>query len=139
MDGHNRRSFLAAFSQFWNNWGREEVKLKLFVCGSYGRVSRAIYLSPFTLSETEKYLNDMKKMNYDRQQVLDTYMVLGGIWHETKQIQRDRGPSAYTNLRLKQRKIVPGFFVLARKASESVPRGTVRVADAARAEKTGAR
>ncbi len=85
--------FLAAFSQFWNNWGREEVKLKLFVCGSattwmtdkligdrggsYGRVSRAIYLSPFTLSETEKYLNDMKKMSYDRQQVLDTYMVLG--------------------------------------------------------------
>ena len=87
--------FLSAFSQFWNSWGREQVKLKLFVCGSattwmtdkfigdrgglYGRVSRAIYLAPFTLSETEEYLNDMKKMNYDRQQVLDTYMVLGGI------------------------------------------------------------
>ena len=54
-------------------------------------------------------------------------------------IRNDESGNAYTNLRLKQRKIVPGFFVLARKASESVPIGTVRVADAARAEKTGAR
>ena len=54
-------------------------------------------------------------------------------------VQQPREIRFYTNLRLKQRKIVPGFFVLARKASESVPIGTVRVADAARAEKTGAR
>ena len=87
--------FLAAFSRFWNSWGREEIHLKLFVCGSattwmldkligdrgglYGRVTHAIYLAPLTLRETERYLNEMKGMNYDRKQVLDAYMIFGGI------------------------------------------------------------
>mgnify|MGYP002624260635 CR=1 FL=1 len=87
--------FLAAFSRFWNAWGREKVLLKLFICGSattwmtdrligdrgglYGRVTRAIYLAPFNLREAEQYLNQMKGMNYDRQQVLDAYMIFGGI------------------------------------------------------------
>ncbi|MBQ9198545.1 MAG: AAA family ATPase [Clostridia bacterium] len=87
--------FLAAFSRFWNDWNREDKLLKIFVCGSattwmldkligdrgglYGRVTHAIYLAPLTLRETEQYLNEMKGMNYDRKQVLDTYMVFGGI------------------------------------------------------------
>ena len=82
--------FLAAFSRFWNNWGRENMLLKLFVCGSattwmldkligdqgglYGRVTHAIYLAPLTLRETEQYLNEMKGMNYDRKQMLDAYI-----------------------------------------------------------------
>lgn len=47
--------------------------------GLYGRVSRPLYLAPFTLSETEQYLNTIKKMNYSKIQVLDTYMIFGGI------------------------------------------------------------
>lgn len=47
--------------------------------GLYGRVSRAIYLAPFTLGETEAFLRDTKGMVLSRQQVLDTYMILGGI------------------------------------------------------------
>ena len=88
-------NFLAAFSRFWNEWGREDVILKLFVCGSattwmldkmigdrgglYGRITHSIYLSPLTLREVEQYLNEMKKMKVDRKQVLDTYMIFGGI------------------------------------------------------------
>lgn len=88
-------NFLAAFSRFWNEWGREDVMLKLFVCGSattwmldkmigdrgglYGRITHSIYLSPLTLREVEQYLNEMKKMKVDRKQVLDTYMIFGGI------------------------------------------------------------
>lgn len=88
-------NFLNAFSTFWNAWGREKVLLKLYVCGSattwmvdkligdkgglYGRTSRAIYLAPFTLYETERFLNDMKKMHYGREQILDAYMIFGGI------------------------------------------------------------
>ena len=47
--------------------------------GLYGRISRPIYLMPFTLLETEQYLNRVKNMNYGYRQVLDTYMIFGGI------------------------------------------------------------
>lgn len=88
-------NFLSAFSYFWNTWESKKKLLKLYVCGSattwmvdtligdpgglYGRISRPIYLAPFTLSETEKFLNSIKKMKYNNMQVLDTYMVFGGI------------------------------------------------------------
>ena len=88
-------SFLSAFAYFWNTWDSQKKLLKLYVCGSattwmvdtligdpgglYGRISRPIYLSPFTLAETELYLNSVMKMKYNKMQVLDTYMIFGGI------------------------------------------------------------
>ena len=90
-----KSNFLGAFSHFWNSWGKESKTIKLYVCGSattwmvdkligdkgglYGRISRAIYLAPFTLLETEQFLNRIKKMEYGHKQVLDTYMIFGGI------------------------------------------------------------
>lgn len=90
-----KSNFLAALSSFWNGWRSKDTLLKLYVCGSattwmvdkfigdkgglYGRVSRPIYLAPFTLLETEQYLNNIKNMNYGRKMVLDTYMIFGGI------------------------------------------------------------
>lgn len=90
-----KSNFLAALSTFWNGWRSKKTFLKLYVCGSattwmvdkfigdkgglYGRVSRPIYLAPFTLFETEQYLNEIKKMKYGRKLVLDTYMIFGGI------------------------------------------------------------
>ncbi len=90
-----KSNFIAALSTFWNGWRSKKTLLKLYVCGSattwmvdkfigdkgglYGRVSRPIYLAPFTLLETEQYLNDIKKMKYGRKIVLDTYMIFGGI------------------------------------------------------------
>ena len=98
-------NFLPAFSYFWNTWASTRDGLKLFVCGSattwmmekligdkgglYGRVCRAIYLAPFTLRETELYLNEVKKMGYGRAQVLDAYMVLGGIPYYLDMLDRD--------------------------------------------------
>lgn len=90
-----KSNFLAAISSFWNGWRSRKTALKLYVCGSattwmvdkfigdkgglYGRISRPIYLAPFTLLETEQYLNGIKKMKYGRKQVLNTYMIFGGI------------------------------------------------------------
>ena len=87
--------FLQALSSFWNMWNNSDVMLKLYVCGSatswmvdrligdrgglYGRLTRPIYLAPFTLGETEKYINETKQLNYGRRQILDAYMVFGGI------------------------------------------------------------
>lgn len=94
MDSVNS-NFLSAFSFFWNTWDSKKKLLKMYVCGSatawmvdtfigdpgglYGRISRAIYLSPFTLAETEQYLNSAKNMKFSRMQVLETYMIFGGI------------------------------------------------------------
>lgn len=98
-------NFLSAFSYFWNTWDSKRALLKLFVCGSattwmvekligdqgglYGRVSRPVYLAPFSLAETERFLNDIKKMHYNRIQVLDTYMIFGGIPYYLDMLDND--------------------------------------------------
>lgn len=90
-----RSNFISAFGYFWNSWASMIPNLKLFVCGSattwmlsrligdrgglYGRVTRQIYLKPFTLHETKQFLNEVKQMSLTRHQVLDAYMILGGI------------------------------------------------------------
>lgn len=91
----NKSNFRTALSSFWNGWGNGKPVLKLYVCGSattwmvdkligdrgglYGRITRPIYLAPFSLNETEQYLNKIKKMGYSKKQVLDAYMIFGGI------------------------------------------------------------
>ncbi len=103
MDGP-KSDFLSAFSFFWNMWP-SSTKLKLFVCGSattwmmdkligdkgglYGRVSRAIYLSPFTLGETEQYLKEMKGVILNRYQILELYMIMGGIPYYLDMLRAD--------------------------------------------------
>ena len=47
--------------------------------GLHGRISRSIYLAPFCLREVEEFLNEVKSMSYSHEQVLDTYMIFGGI------------------------------------------------------------
>ena len=70
-----KSNFMAAFGAFWNTWASTQPNVKIFVCGSattwmlshligdkgglYGRVSRAIYLAPFSLSETEEIPNQL--------------------------------------------------------------------------------
>ena len=90
-----KSNFLSAFSYFWNMWESEKKLLKLYVCGSattwmldkfvgdkgglYGRVSRAIYLEPFSLGEAERFLHEIKHFNMSRRQIVEVYMIMGGI------------------------------------------------------------
>ncbi len=90
-----KSNFLAAFSDFWNSWGCRRPELKLFICGSsttwimsniigdrgglYGRMTRSIYIAPFSLGETEQFLAKMKGMRWNRHQIIELYMILGGI------------------------------------------------------------
>ncbi len=90
-----KSNFLAAFSQFWNDWASMKNNLKLFVCGSattwmlskfigdkggvYGRVCRPIWLPPFTLGETELFLRQIKGIEVSRHQLVKVYMIMGGI------------------------------------------------------------
>ena len=90
-----KSNFLAAFSQFWNDWASTQNNLKMFVCGSattwmlskfigdkgglYGRVCRSINLAPFTLRETELFLKKIKGIELNRHQLVKLYMIMGGI------------------------------------------------------------
>ena len=99
-----KSNFLAAFSEFWNSWGCQRPELKLFICGSsttwimsniigdrgglYGRMTRAIYIAPFNLSETEQFLVKMKGIRWNRHQILELYMILGGIPYYLDQLKK---------------------------------------------------
>lgn len=88
-----RSRFLKAFDLFWNSYASKHDNIKLIVCGSattwmtgkllgdkgglYNRVTRPLYLRPFTLSETEEFLKS-RGFDLDRMQILDIYMILGG-------------------------------------------------------------
>lgn len=89
-----KSQFLVALEYFWNDWGSKQEDLVLVVCGSatswiadkllestdglYNRVTRVIELSPFTLAECAEYLCQ-NGIVYTKRQVVETYMVFGGI------------------------------------------------------------
>ena len=100
-----KSNFLAAFGQFWNDWASTKQNLKLFVCGSattwmlskfigdkggiYGRVCRPVWLAPFTLFETERFFKEIKGIEMTRHQILQAYMVFGGIPYYLDMLVKD--------------------------------------------------
>ena len=89
-----RSYFVTAFEGFWNSWACHRDNIMVVVCGSsttwildklinnhgglYGRVTRQIKLSPFTLHECEEYFRD-RQIKMTRYDITCTYMILGGI------------------------------------------------------------
>lgn len=89
-----RSGFLPAFEWFWNGWGSSQENLALVACGSatswmvehfaenkgglFNRQSCQIYLKPFSLHETESYLQ-ARGMDWSRDHVAECYMIFGGI------------------------------------------------------------
>lgn len=91
-----RSGLLQAIDYNWNRYWSHDKRIKLIVCGSsaswiiekiinnkgglYNRVTRTIHLEPFTLCEVKEFLLSLGiKLNH--QQIIDLYMVLGGIPH----------------------------------------------------------
>ncbi len=89
-----KSGFMQALDYYWNRFWSNMPNVKLIVCGSaaswlidnvlnnkgglHNRVTGRIALSPFTLLETKEYLKS-KGYSYTNQQILELYMVLGGI------------------------------------------------------------
>lgn len=106
----HRSGFLKAFGFFWNNWASKN-NLLVIICGSaaswmiqkivkdkgglHNRITRRIHLRPFNLSETEAFLKT-KKINISRYHILLIYMIMGGIPHYLKELER--GKSAIQNI-----------------------------------------
>ncbi|MBP6334553.1 MAG: ATP-binding protein [Bacteroidia bacterium] len=86
--------FIAALEHFWNSWASGRKDILLLVCGSaaswmintlinnkgglHNRVTQKLKLKPFTLGECEELLKQ-KKITLDHYQLVQLYMVLGGI------------------------------------------------------------
>jgi AAA+ ATPase superfamily predicted ATPase len=89
-----KSGFVAALEHFWNDWGSSVPELLLIVCGSaaswiirklledrgglHNRLTYRILLEPFTLKECDEYLA-WRKVALNRLQVLEAYMIVGGI------------------------------------------------------------
>lgn len=91
-----KSDFKSALDYFWNSWASAQEDLVLIVCGSatswiitnlltdkkgfHNRVTRRIHLAPFSLAECEQLfaLNDIVMT---RKQMIESYMILGGIPH----------------------------------------------------------
>ena len=93
LDSH-KSSFLSSFSYFWNEFASQRNDLLVVICGSaaswiidkvvnnkgglHNRITQRIRLLPFTLQETETYLQ-YRNIRLERYHLLQLYMVMGGV------------------------------------------------------------
>ena len=91
-----KSGFLSALEHFWNGWATARIQqdIVLIVCGSatswiinnivknhgglHNRLTRQIYLKPFSLYECEK-LCSVSGLDFSRKDILEIYMIMGGI------------------------------------------------------------
>ncbi len=106
----HKSRFLNGLSYFWNSWAVKN-DIIVVICGSaaswmiqkvvnhrgglHNRITRQIHLAPFTLAETEAYLQS-RKIHFNRYQIIQIYMALGGIPHYLKEVRA--GKSAIQNI-----------------------------------------
>jgi hypothetical protein len=90
----SRSGFITALEYFWNTWGSARPDILLIVCGSatswminkllknrgglHNRVTRRMFIEPFTLGECEEFYRE-NRIEMSRYQILESYMILGGI------------------------------------------------------------
>ena len=92
--------FIQALEHFWNSWASARNDIKLITCGSaaswmvnklinnkgglHNRITKRIRVVPFMLNECEQFIQNNESV-LDRYQIIQLYMVLGGIpfyWNE---------------------------------------------------------
>ena len=108
--GTPRSGFITALGFFWNSWAHK-LNAVVVICGSaaawmirkvindrgglHNRVTRLLYLYPFTLAETEAFCRS-RRIQLDRYQLLQLYFVMGGVPMYLDQLQPGR--SAVQNI-----------------------------------------
>ncbi len=100
-----RSRFLQALEHLWNRYLSDLPNVILIICGSaaswmiehvlankgglHGRVTHEMRLLPFTLKETEDFLQK-KQIHLDRKQILELYMCLGGVAKYLSYLERGK-------------------------------------------------
>lgn len=88
-----RSGFITALGWFWNSWATNQ-NIVLVICGSaaswmiekvindrgglHNRVTKLIFLGPFSLGETEAFMQS-KHVHLSRYQITQLYLAMGGI------------------------------------------------------------
>ncbi len=96
--------FVLGLEHFWNSWASARKDIVLVTCGSaaswmtnklinnsgglHNRVTKKIKVEPFVLGEVEAMLS-VKGCAFDRYQIVQLYMALGGIPHYLDAIRPD--------------------------------------------------
>ena len=101
-----RSGFLDELDHFWNDWCTMRKDIVLVICGSaaswivdkvidnYGglhnRLTRQVYLRPFSLHECEELVRS-KGIVFNRRQTLECYMIMGGVPYYWDLLDRSLG------------------------------------------------
>ena len=101
---NQKSGFLPAFEWFWNSWGSAKKNLVFIVCGSstswlidkldrnkgglFNRSTCRLYLEPFNLYDTEKYLIS-RDIYWSRYDIAECYMIMGGIPYYLRFLDRE--------------------------------------------------
>ncbi len=106
-----RKDFVKAFGFFWNNWASKQ-KIVVAICGSaaawmiknivqnkgalHNRITRQIYLQPFTCKETKAFLQQ-RGHKFNDEQITELYMTFGGIPHYLKLVDKAKSVGQAVN------------------------------------------
>jgi uncharacterized protein len=110
LAGH-KSGFIMGLGWFWNSWA-EQRNIVIVICGSaaswmiqkivndrgslHNRITKRVFLDPFTLSETEIYLQS-RNVFYNRYQIIQIYMAIGGIPHYLNEIKAEKSATQNIN------------------------------------------
>lgn len=113
-----RSDFVTAVEHFWNAFASARDDVVLIICSSatswvidhvlhskggfHNRLSLSIHLQPFTLSEVEEYVNYLG-VSLNRQQILEGYMVLGGVPYYWSHLEKGMSINQYIDYLFFQR------------------------------------
>jgi hypothetical protein len=105
MDTH-KSDFVSALEWFWNSYCSAQKDVILIACGSasswimnkiiknhgglHNRVTQQIYLKPFNLAECEQLFVE-NGISLNRHQILESYMIFGGIPYYMSLFQKRYG------------------------------------------------
>ena len=103
-----KSDLIAALEHFWNGWASARKDIVLIICSSasswvlakvihnkgglYNRLTERIHLQPFVLSECEEYIKE-KGLPFTRLQILQCYMIFGGIPYYWSFLQKGKSLS----------------------------------------------
>ncbi|MBQ9210350.1 MAG: ATP-binding protein [Clostridia bacterium] len=105
-----RSDFIPALEHFWNAYASARKDIVLIICSSatswiidhvihsrgglHNRLTLSIHLQPFTLAEVEEYMHFLG-VHLTRMQILEGYMILGGIPYYWSHIEKGMSIEQY--------------------------------------------
>lgn len=100
-----RSKLIQNLDYYWNTEWSKLPNLKIITCGSaaawmlnnlinakgglYNRITKSILLEPFSLKETKEFL-EHKKIKLSERQIVDLYMIMGGIPFYLNQLENSK-------------------------------------------------